>query len=175
MLKCNMVAKRVSPTCFSGFTKGYRKAVQTLSFLETYSLKKGIEKFSNKGGQAAMGEMQQLHQWGCFYPLHWKDMTPRERKKALESLIFLVEKRDGRIKARTCANGSVQQVDVDKEEAASPTASTEAILLTAVIDAAEGRDVATVNIPNAFIQTDVGNDKDGDQITESKGAERKAT
>ena len=52
-----------------------------------------------------------------------------------------------------------------KEEAASPTAAVELILLTAVIDAAEERCVATVDIPHAFIQTDIKDDKDGDRIT----------
>ena len=91
-------------------------------------------------------------------------MSHRERKKAMESLIFLVEKRDGIIKARTCANGSTQRVYYDKEDSASPTASTESIMLTSLIEAAEGRDIATVDIPNAFIQTPVGKDKDGDHI-----------
>ena len=54
---------------------------------------------------------------------------------------------------------------MDKEDAASPTVSTEAILLTAVINALETRDVATVDIPNVFIQTPVTEDKDGDRIT----------
>ena len=43
--------------------------------------------------------VKELHCRRCFNPLKWKDMSPRERKKALESLIFLVEKKDGRIKA----------------------------------------------------------------------------
>jgi hypothetical protein len=43
----------------------------------------------------------------------------------MDSLIFLVEKSDGRIKARTCANGSLQRNYIDKEEATSPTALTE--------------------------------------------------
>ena len=41
---------------------------------------------------------------------------------------------------------------MDKEDSSSPTVLTEAILLTAVVDAIEERDVATVDIPNAFIQ-----------------------
>ena len=40
-----------------------------------------------------------------------------------------------------------------KDQTASPTVSLEAILLTCIIDAEEGRDVAVVDIPNAFIQT----------------------
>jgi hypothetical protein len=75
----------------------------------------------------------------------------------MESLIFLVEKRDGRVKARACANGSPQREYIHKDDATSPTAATEAILLTAVIDAKEGRDVMTADIPNAFVQTDLDN------------------
>ena len=51
------------------------------------------------------------------------------------------------------------------EEAASPTVMTESVLLTAAIEAHENRDVATWDIPNAFIQTAVEElDQDGDQI-----------
>ncbi len=47
-----------------------------------------------------------------------------------------------------------------KEESSSPTVSTEAVLLTLIVDAREGRDVAVVDIPNAFIQTKVEDAKD---------------
>jgi hypothetical protein len=43
---------------------------------------------------------------------------------------------------------------MSKEDTASPTAMTESILLTATIEARENRDIMTVDIPNAFIQTD---------------------
>jgi hypothetical protein len=42
----------------------------------------------------------------------------------------------------------------------SPTAATESVLLTSIVDAAENRDVAIIDIPNAFIQTQVENEKD---------------
>ncbi len=38
--------------------------------------------------------------------------------------------------------------------------STKAVLLTSIVDAREGRDIAVVNIPNAFIQTKVDGTKD---------------
>ena len=66
-----------------------------------------------------------------------------------------MEKRDGRIKARTCADGSTQRAYTRKEEVASPTVLTESVLLTAAIEAKENRDVMTIDIPNAFIQTDM--------------------
>ena len=43
---------------------------------------------------------------------------------------------------------------MSKEESASPTVSLPAVLLTSVIDAHEGREVAVVDIPNAFVQTE---------------------
>eukprot|EP00978_Attheya_sp_CCMP212_P046873 scaffold416585_cov22-Attheya_sp.AAC.1 len=69
--------------------------------------------------------MKQLHDRTVFEPIRLSDMNPVERKRAMESLIFLVEKRDGTIKARTCANGSTQREYIDCEDAASPTASTD--------------------------------------------------
>ena len=42
--------------------------------------------------------------------------------------------------------------------------STKAVLLTSVIDAKEGRDVMTSDIPNTFIQTQNEPDKDGKQV-----------
>ena len=101
--------------------------------------------FGEPGREAAKAEMRQLHKRTAFTPIHPEEMSAAKRRKTLESLIFLVQKRDGRIKARTCANGSVQRGWMSKDEAASPTAAVESILLTAVIDAAEERCVATVD------------------------------
>jgi len=52
-------------------------------------------------------------------------------------LIFLKEKRDGNVKARSCANGSVQREHVAKEEAAAPTIALKSVFVTATIDAKE--------------------------------------
>ena len=73
-----------------------------------YSLKKGIEKFRELGREAAMKEMRQLHDRGCFVPIHKSKMTKLEKKRTLEPLIFITEKKYGTIKARHCANGSTQ-------------------------------------------------------------------
>ena len=75
--------------------------------METFSLKQGIKKFEQRGKDAVFKEMKQLHQRICFRPISVYDMTPQERRRAMQSLIFLTEKRDGTIKARTCADGSI--------------------------------------------------------------------
>jgi hypothetical protein len=127
-------------------------------FIQTYSLNKGIKKFGQKGKDAAIKEMKQLHNRTVFEGIKIKDMTPLERKRAMESLLFLVEMHDGKIKARTCANGSTQREYIDREEATSPTAATEAILITGVIDAKQRRDIMTNDVPNALIQTPIPQD-----------------
>jgi hypothetical protein len=66
-------------------------------------------------------------------------------------LIFLKEKRNGTVKARLCANGSVQRDHVAKEEAASPTVALELMFVTAAIDARENREVVTIDISGAFL------------------------
>ena len=74
--------------------------------------------------------------------------------------MFLKEKRSGQIKGRTVAGGNKQRDYISKEDASSPTVTTESVLLTCIIDAKEGRDVAVIDIPNAFIQTRIEEEKD---------------
>ena len=64
------------------------------------------------------------------------------------------------LKAQTVAGGNKQRGYILKEDASSPTVSNEAVMLTCVIDADENRDVAIVDIPNAFVQTVVEDEKD---------------
>ncbi len=47
-----------------------------------------------------------------------------------------------------------------KEDASSPTVSSEAVMLTCVVDANENREVAIVDIPDAFVQTVAEDEKD---------------
>ena len=88
--------------------------------------------------------MKQLHDRNVCEPINEKDLSREQKSKALGYLMFLKQKRCGRIKGRGCANGQKQRVWTTKEEATSPTVSTEAILLTSVIDAKEQQEIMTV-------------------------------
>jgi hypothetical protein len=121
------------------------------------SLKAGLNQWGDKAKAAVHSEMHQLHFRDTFEPLHYKELNDKERSSILESHMFLKEKRDGKIKGRTVAGGNKQRDFISKEDASSPTVATEAVLLTCIVDAEEGRDVAVVDIPNAFIQTKVEN------------------
>ena len=69
--------------------------------------------------------------------------------------MFLKKKRNGIIKGRGCADGQKQRIHTTKEEASSPTVAIEDVMLSCVIDAMEHRDVATVDIPGAFMQANM--------------------
>ena len=73
--------------------------------------------------------------------------------------MHLKEKRDGKIKGRGCVDGRSQRLYTLKSETSSPTVSLAGIMLTCMIDAFEGRDVATVDIPGAFLQTKLPKDE----------------
>jgi hypothetical protein len=73
--------------------------------------------------------------------------------------LFLKKKRCGKIKERTIAGGNKQRGYINKADASSPTVSTQVLLLTCIIDAHEGRDVMAIDIPNAFVQTQVKDPK----------------
>ena len=72
--------------------------------------------------------------------------------------MFLKRKRCGKIKGRGCADGRKQREFISKEEASSPTVSTHALMATCLIDAIEGRNVATADIPGAFLQATMDED-----------------
>ena len=69
--------------------------------------------------------------------------------------MHLKQKQCRRIKARGCADGKKQRVYKSKDETSSLTVSTEAVFLTAVINAQECRKVMTIDIPGAFMHMDI--------------------
>jgi len=124
------------------------------------SFKAGMKEWGEQAREAAHAEMKQLHMRDTFKPRHWKDLSTQQRKTVLESHMFLKQKRDKSIKGRTVAGGNKQRSYIPKEDASSPTVCTEAVLLSCIIDAEEERDVAVIDIPNAFIQTRIEDEKD---------------
>ena len=54
-------------------------------------------------------------------------------------------------------NGKPTREWLTREDLTSPTAALESIMLTAIVDANEGRDVMSCNIPNTYIQAKLPN------------------
>jgi hypothetical protein len=123
-----------------------------------YSLKWGLKKFKVKAEEAVSKELMQLHMKDTFEPQEVKTLTGDQKKSAIESLIFLKEKRDGTIKGRTCADGRKQREGSTKSEATSPTVALESVSpcsLPPQLMRFERRDVAIVDVPGAFIKDDM--------------------
>jgi hypothetical protein len=81
-----------------------------------------------------------------------------ENMRALSSLLFLKEKQRGQIKGRACINGASQRAYIPKEEAASPTISTESMFIMTAIAASKRRKVCCYDVPSAFVNMDVDKD-----------------
>ena len=113
-----------------------------------------LKHFGERGEMAVSKELKQFNVYDVFKPLYADKLSSKEMSKALTSLIFLREKRDGNVKARSCANGSVKRKHVAKEEAAAPTVAIESVFVTATIDAKEKQEVVTIDIPGAFLHAD---------------------
>ena len=137
-------------------TDFYQHEPDIVAFIMTQlSLKAGLREWGDRAYDAAFAEMKQLHMRDTFEPKHWHELTQHQKDTILESHQFIKEKRDRTLKGRTVVGGNRQRDYISKEDASSPTVAVESVLLSCIIDAQEERDVATVDIPNAFIQTRV--------------------
>ena len=74
-----------------GMFEGSPKTEKLMHLVQTCSPKAGLKKFGDRGHGAAVSEMKQLHDHAVFQPFMVEDLTPVERKRALESLVFLTE------------------------------------------------------------------------------------
>ena len=123
--------------------------------LTQYSVKKGLQIFGEAGVDAVLKELKQLHDREVIEPVDATKLTMEDKKNALAYLMFLKEKRTGEIKGRGCADGRKQREHLTKEETSSPTVAIESVLISGTIDAHENRDVATIDVPGAFMQADM--------------------
>ena len=151
-------AQFIDKKTVSNYTEALRE------ILQVYNKARGIKQFGHKSCQATHNEMKQFHNHIVFKPIAIKELSAIEKRRTMESLIFLTEKKDRRINARTCANGSTQCEYTNCEEATSPTAMTESHLITAVINTKQSRDIITTDIPNTFVQRDIQDKPNGEKI-----------
>jgi len=79
------------------------------------------------------------------------------KRRALRAINLIKEKRCGKIKGRTCADGSSQRKYVPREEASSPTIALESLMVLLMINAHEERDVVIFDVPGAYLHADIGN------------------
>ena len=83
----------------------HKGTTNTWSFGQQHILQKGLKMFKEKGHAAAMKELDQLHKRMCFTPVDINDLTTSEKKKAMEAMMLLTEKKDKTVKGRMVYNG----------------------------------------------------------------------
>jgi hypothetical protein len=110
----------------------------------------GIKKHGQAAVDALLQEFCQLDSKNVFEPLDASTLTASQKREALCAVNLIKEKRSGKLKGRTCADGRSQRSKYTKEETTSPTVSTDALMISLMIDAKERRDVATANVEAAY-------------------------
>jgi hypothetical protein len=121
--------------------------------LTQYSVHKGLKVFGEKGAEAVMSELKHFDEMEVLEPT--SELTQEEKQQALEYLMFLTEKRCGRIKVRGCADGCKQRQYINRSKHHCLRFSPKALILTCIIEAREERDVGTCDVPGAFTQCDM--------------------
>ncbi|KAI2499682.1 Reverse transcriptase (RNA-dependent DNA polymerase) [Fragilaria crotonensis] len=120
--------------------------------LAQMSAKAGIRRFGKAAEAALMKEFAQMEDLTVYEPIHAIKLTKEQRKAALRVLSLIQQKRCGTIKSRTVADGRPQRALYDRSETASPTVSTDGLLLSIIIDAYESRDVAIADVAGAYLK-----------------------
>ena len=129
------------------------------------SAKAGIREFGMRAVAALIKEFTQQTQGAVpgnpvVVPIDPDGLSHEDIKQALEAVNLISEKRSGEIKGRMCANGSKQRQFLHEgETVASPTVSVEGLLTTLLIATYEGRSVVSFDVPGAFLQADMPDDK----------------
>ncbi len=128
----------------------YNQSV-AFSFMQQLSVKAALREWGDDAKVAGEKEVNQLHWREMLIPRQMLELTAEQQTKILQNHMFIGQKRTGETKARMVAGGNTQQGHMTKEELSSPTVATKAVLLTSIVDAHEGRDIAVIGILNAFI------------------------
>lgn len=116
------------------------------------SAKKAILKHGDVAIKDIIKEYRQLDDLDVFDPMLSRHLTKEQMAKALRSITVVKEKRCGRIKGKTVADGRAQRPYATKAESSSPTVGTDSLLLSMLIDAMEGRNVIIADIAGAFLK-----------------------
>ena len=103
------------------------------------------------------GQMPGKYVFGYINP---DNLSRDEKKRVLEAINLMKKKRHGKIKTRTCANGSKQKRYLKYGEiTASPTVLLEAIIGTLLMDANKERYIAIFDILCAYLHAEMLVDK----------------
>ena len=142
----------------------YKACVNTC-FAQQFSANKGFKEYGERAVTAMMKELVQLDKGAIegkpvIEAIDYESISKDERNKALDAVNLIELKRDGRLKGRSCANGSKQRSYLTEyDSVASPTVSLEGFFTTLLIGAYEEREHISFDVPGAFLQAEMPDDK----------------
>ena len=88
-----------------------------------------------------------------------RELTRLEKMRAQEGLMLLTQKSTHKPKGRLAYNGKKSREWISWEDKSSPTVHTESLMLTCAVDAHQGRNVMSLDVPNAYIQANLPKQK----------------
>ena len=126
---------------------------------EQMSMQRDIKVHGEKGKASAMKEIRNLAKRNEYFgEVKHESLSQEMKDRALPLLMFMVMKMTGELKSRGCARGDVQKLCADKNETSSPTPDFYYLKHVCGMISKESRDVATVDLPSFFLQTEQKND-----------------
>ena len=110
-----------------------------------------IKQHGQVATESIMKEIGQIIDKGCLKPVKYENIPFEHRAQILRTIIFVKVKKDGRIKTRLVVDGRGQRhLEYDMSSYA-PTARTESVFTTSVVEAKQDLVVATADIEGAFL------------------------
>ena len=106
---------------YEWFTKLKNTAVNAC--FTQMSARKGIQQFGQLAVAAMLKEYKQLDDLLVIGAVTPESLSKQERRRALRAINLIKLKRCGKVKGRTCADGSIQRGYISKEDSSSPTIS----------------------------------------------------
>ena len=120
---------------------------------------KGLKMFGERAVAAMFKEYKQLDDMKVLRRARKIDLTIDNKRRALRAINLIKDKRCGKIKGRTCADGRPQRAYTPREELSSPTIALESLMATLLLDAHEERDVAIFDVPGEYLHAELPKDK----------------
>ena len=74
------------------------------TIITQYHVSKGLKVFGDKGTDTVLTKLKQLHHGLVIDPLNATSLLRDDKKAALDYLMFLKQKRCGKVKGRGCAD-----------------------------------------------------------------------
>ena len=89
----------------------------------------------------------------CFSEVDYDSLTDEMKNNAL--LLFMAIKRSSELKSRGVAHDRYQRGQITKEDYSSPMPTFYTFKCMYTLIAKEGRDIATIDLPGFFLQTEI--------------------